>query len=121
MRYFWIDDIWVTGYLAAKVGIKHLNMVRFWTTSMEQMLMMKSIQNPSIFHHDFISGPLFRDYRIAIAMEQRAAWCYAHQCNNNIYNEDQDISEEELEDDKALLKLIKVRHRTDLLFNSITH
>ena len=119
VKYFWIDDIWVTGYLAAKVGIEHLNMVRYWTTSMEQMLLMKSLQNPSLFHHDFVSGPMFRDYKIAMAMEQRAKWCYMHQCKNNIYNPAHDISEDELENDKALLKLMKVRHKTDLLFNIV--
>ena len=121
MKYFWIDDIWVTGFLAAKGGIKHLDMVRYWTTYMEQLLMMKSLQNPSLFHHDFVSGPLFRDYRIAMALEQRARWCYIHQCKNNIYDPAHDISDDELENDRALLKLIKVRHKTDLLFHSLTN
>ena len=119
MKYFWIDDIWVTGYLAAKVGIKHLDMLRFWTTSMEQLLLMKSLQNPDNFHHDFISGPLVPEYRLALSMEQRANWCFKYNCFNNIYNKEHTVSNEDLSNDQALLKLIKIRHKTNLLSENL--
>ena len=119
MKYFWIDDIWVTGYLAAKVGIQHLDMVRFWTTSMEQLLLMKSLQNPDTFHHDFISGPIVPDYRLTMTLEQRAGWCFNNNCNNNIYNKDHTVSNDELASDQALLKLIKIRHKTNLLSENL--
>ena len=72
--------------MAAKNDVKHLDMIGYMTPSLEQMMMVKSMQNPEIFHRDFIAGPMFRDYKVAIAMEQRAEWCFREQCKNNVYS-----------------------------------
>ena len=115
-KYFWIDDIWVTGFLAEKVGIKHQDMIRYWTMSTEQLMLMKSMQSPDVYHRDFLSSPLFRNYELAIALEQRAKWCYFNKCKNNIYNAGNEVVKDELKDDDALLKVIKSLHRTNLVF-----
>lgn len=84
-RFFWIDDVWVTGYLAKALKIQHQDMMQFWTMKAGPLLLYKSIQNPMIYHNDFISGPMDRDHGLSMALHRRARWCYLNKCFNNIY------------------------------------
>eukprot|EP00092_Neocalanus_flemingeri_P033683 GFUD01036616.1.p1 GENE.GFUD01036616.1~~GFUD01036616.1.p1 ORF type:complete len:397 (+),score=103.23 GFUD01036616.1:92-1282(+) len=84
-RFFWIDDVWVTGYLAKALKIQHQDMMQFWTMKAGALLLYKSIQNPLIYHNDFISGPMDRDLSLSMALHRRARWCYQNKCYNNIY------------------------------------
>lgn len=84
--YFWIDDVWVTGYLAGKEGIQHHDIKRHFTPSGEHLVTSKLMQNPVILHHDFVVGPLVSWPGLAAALQRRAAWCWEHRCNNTVYN-----------------------------------
>ena len=84
-RFFWIDDVWVTGYLARELGIQHQDLSKYWTMKPGTILLYKSIQNPVIYHRDFISGPMDRDKSLSMALHRRARWCYLNKCFNNIY------------------------------------
>ena len=84
-RFFWIDDVWVTGYLARELGIQHQDLSKYWTMKPGTILLYKSIQNPIIYHRDFISGPMDRDKSLSMALHRRARWCYLNKCFNNIY------------------------------------
>ena len=85
LRFFWIDDVWVTGYIARDLNITHIDMMKYWTMNKGQLLLYKSIQNPTIYHEDFLSGPMDRDEEVSLALHRRATWCYNFNCFNNIY------------------------------------
>ena len=87
LKFFWIDDAWVTGYIAGDLNITHLDMMKYWTMNKGQLLLYKSIQNPTIYHEDFVSGPMDRDEELSLALHRRATWCYKYKCYNNIYRE----------------------------------
>ena len=84
-EFFWIDDVWVTGYLAKKLEIKHQDLIQFWTMTAAELLMTKTVQNPQTYHMDYISGPMNRDYDLSMALHKKARWCYQNKCYNNIY------------------------------------
>ena len=85
LKFSWIDDVWVTGYIAGDLKITHLDMMK--CTMNESQLLYKSIQNPTIYHEDFLSGPMDRDEELSLAMHRRATWCYLYNCYNNIYRD----------------------------------
>ena len=87
VKFFWIDDVWVTGYIARHLNITHLDISKFWTMQSKQLLLYKSVQNPTIYHEDFVSGPMDRDEELSLALHRRATWCYNFNCYNNIYRE----------------------------------
>ena len=87
VKFFWIDDVWVTGYLASHLHIHHLDMMKYWTMQKGQLLLYKSIQNPDIYQEDFVSGPMDRDAGLSLALHRRATWCYVNKCYNNIYQQ----------------------------------
>ena len=41
MTFFWIDDVWVTGYLAQHLGIEHQDCIQHWTMKRDQLLLHK--------------------------------------------------------------------------------
>ena len=41
VTFFWIDDVWVTGYLAKHLGIKHQDCIKYWTMKRDQLLLHK--------------------------------------------------------------------------------
>ena len=92
LKFFWIDDAWVTGYIARDLNITHLDIRQFWTESKAQLLLHKSIQNPTIYHEDFLSGPMDREEELSLALHRRATWCYNYNCFNNIYREEREDS-----------------------------
>ena len=87
LKFLWIDDAWVTGYIAGDLNITHLDMMKYCTMNKSQLL-YKSIQNPTIYHEDFLSGPMDRDEEVSLALHRRATWCYLYNCYNNIYREE---------------------------------
>ena len=89
LKFFWIDDAWVTGYIAEDLNITHLDMMKYCTMNKSQLL-YKSIQNPTIYHEDFLSGPMDRDEEVSLALHRRATWCYNFNCYNNIYRDHAD-------------------------------
>ena len=56
VKFFWIDDVWVTGYIAEHLGIEHQELIHLWTMRAEQLLLYKAIQNPQHYCPDYISG-----------------------------------------------------------------
>ena len=87
VKFFWIDDVWVTGFLARHLAIQHLDIIKYWTMQRGRLLLYKSIQNPDIYHEDFVSGPMDRDAGLSLALHRRARWCHLNRCYNNIYQQ----------------------------------
>jgi len=86
VKFFWIDDVWVTGYIAKHLKILHQDCIKYWTISSEKLLLYKAIQSPDFYCPDYMSGPMLRDKGLNLALHTRARWCYQHNCQNNIYN-----------------------------------
>ena len=99
VKFFWIDDVWVTGYIA-----RHLDMIKYWTMNKGHLLLYKSIQNPSIYHPDYLSGPMDRDAALSLALHRRAAWCFVNKCYNNVYREHAPIQISQLVNSKVVKK-----------------
>ena len=100
-RMFWIDDVWVTGYLARQLGIQHTDFSPYWTMQSGPLLDNKVPdrntdhrnnrrpqlqQSPARFHPDFIGGPTGRDLNLSLRLQDKAEWCFTQRCWNNIYN-----------------------------------
>ena len=79
----------MTGYIAGDLKITHLDVMKYWTMNKSQLL-YKSIQNPTIYHEDFVSGPMDRVEEVSLALHRRATWCYNFNCYNNIYRDQAD-------------------------------
>ena len=77
LKFLWIDDAWVTGYIAGDLNITHLDMMKYWTMNKGQLLLYKSIQNPTIYHEDFQSGTMDLE-EVSLALHRRATWCYLY-------------------------------------------
>ena len=105
VKFFWIDDVWVTGYIAEHLQINHLDMIKYWTMSKGQLLLHKSIQSPAIYHQDYISGPMDRDADLSLALHRRAAWCYVNKCYNNVYREQSQVQISQLVNYNVIKKL----------------
>lgn len=87
VRFFWIDDVWVSGFIAEHLKIQHQDCIQYWTMRAEQLLLHKAVQNPDNYCPDYISGPMNRDRSLTMALHRRASWCYKNKCQNNIYRE----------------------------------
>jgi len=92
-KFFWIDDAWVTGYLAGALGIKHVDLIEFFVMEMERMILMKTVQNPEIYHRDYLAAPNARNYEISYTLHKHAEWCYRNKCNNNMYRSKETLSD----------------------------
>jgi hypothetical protein len=92
VSFFWIDDAWVTGYIARHLNITHLDIVDLWSIPKEKLLLSKSVQNPAIYQKDFLSGPMERDLALSQALHRRATWCHVNSCFNNIYQENSPVN-----------------------------
>ena len=66
LKFFWTDDAWVTGYIAGDLKITHLDMMKYCTMNKSQ-----SLQNPTIYHQNFLSGPMDRDKELSLALHRR--------------------------------------------------
>ena len=75
-KFFWIDDAWVTGYLAKKLRVEHVRLNEFFEMQMEKIILSKSIQNPEIYHKDILASPNARNYDISYTLHKHAEWYY---------------------------------------------
>ncbi|XP_023330624.1 beta-1,3-galactosyltransferase 1 isoform X3 [Eurytemora carolleeae] len=85
-KFFWIDDVWVTGYLVKALGFRHIDMIEFFKVEMEKVLLMKSVQDPKIYHKDYLAAPMKRNFELSYTLNLKARWCYLNKCLNNIYS-----------------------------------
>ena len=88
-KMFWIDDVWVTGFLAEDLQIEHKDVATFFTMSTEELLLQKVLQNQAKQMKDFLAGPMNRDFQISKVLAEKAKWCYAKKCYNEIYHPSQ--------------------------------
>ena len=84
-KFFWIDDAWVTGYLADILGIEHQDMMKYFTANAEALLLQKTLQSPETHNKDYISGPMMRNKELSYTLTEKAKWCFEHNCLNDIY------------------------------------
>ena len=70
VRFLWLEDVWLTGYIAQYLHIEHLvgdssfpssvtkSMLQpcgqFWTQHEDELFIQKGLQNPSVYFKDFI-------------------------------------------------------------------
>jgi len=92
-KFFWIDDAWVTGYLPKALGIEHIDLIEFFVMELERIILSKSVQNPEIYHRDYLAAPNARNFEISYALHKYAEWCYRHNCYNNMYRSKDNISD----------------------------
>ncbi|XP_054262860.1 beta-1,3-galactosyltransferase 5 [Macrosteles quadrilineatus] len=75
-RYFWIDDVFVTGMLAEKVNVCFENMEEYFTTNPEyfECCMRDEVEC------GFIVGPSGGDYNINIDFQKHSEKCFNSNC-----------------------------------------
>ena len=84
VKFYWLEEVWVTGYLAEYLNIPHIDMTKYYIFHKGELMLDKSMQNLDIYNEDFVSGPMERDLGLSLSMALhiRARWCY-----NNVYQE----------------------------------
>jgi len=80
-----IEDVWVTGYLAQKLGIQHFDIWDLHSLSDSVLLLQKIKQNTEEHTKDFLCGLINRDFELSLALTKKAEWCYNVKCNNSFY------------------------------------
>ena len=83
--YFWVDDAWITGFLAKKLGIKHMELNIYRTMDPTTMINAKSRQSPAKYHKDYVWGKMFTNISVFNSLQKKAHWCFLNKCQNNIY------------------------------------
>ena len=73
--------------------------------SSKALLLHKAVQNPEIYHPDFLSGPTDKDMSLASVLERKSSWCYLNTCNNNIYYRDKKVTQDEMTSFNLIRKL----------------
>ena len=58
-KYFWIDDVFVTGYLRDQLNISLVDTQKYQTYSPAEMLKIKSNLNQNQYHRDYINTLLW--------------------------------------------------------------
>ena len=84
-----IEDLYVTGQLAKKLGIGHYTFQDLHSLSDRNLLVHKMKQNTKTHTKDFLSGLINRNWELALALTKKAEWCYYAKCKNNIYDKHQ--------------------------------
>ena len=54
-KFFWIDDVYVTGFLRAKLNITLVDMSQYQMLDSKQLLARKALLNPKFFDEDYIN------------------------------------------------------------------
>jgi len=78
-KYFFIDDVFVTGFLREKLNITLVDSKDYQTLDAHQLLRTKAVQSPHTFVKDKINGLLNRGpdhLKICTQLEAYARWCY---------------------------------------------
>lgn len=78
--YFWIDDVHVTGTLAAAVGVRREGFNHYYTIHVEHMLCCLDLPNSADYYCDFLAGPTEDDLDLLARVLQHARSCYINPC-----------------------------------------
>jgi len=108
-KMFWIDDVWVTGYLVKYLKMPVINLMEWFEMKVERMLLAKSVQSTNIYHKDYLAAPNERNYEVTFALTRQAEWCYKEKCLNNIYRRNEKVSKEDQLIDNLIEKRLGVR------------
>ena len=107
-KYFWIDDVWVTGILRQSIGLDLTNIPLSITTSSSHLQMSKAIQSQRSWHWDFLGGPAPSGKAANEQLTEGARLCFLGKCLNNIYRPELQPTESEAAEEAVLLKLAKL-------------
>jgi len=108
-KYFWIDDVWVTGILRQSVGLQLTNIPATITTSSSHLMMSKAMQSQLSWHWDFLAGPApsFEE-ATSLQLIERARLCFLEKCMSNVYRPEVEPTGREVEGEALILKLAKL-------------
>lgn len=83
LRYFWIDDVYVTGQLALVLGVKHHDLSRYFTT--EAKYLFCCLKNLEIYDIDcdYIIGPNGGDNVLFFKFNRAMEKCSQIKCKNS--------------------------------------
>jgi len=81
-HFVWIDDAWVTGYLAQTANITHTHLNRHFTLSAKMFALFKSMQSPDGYLWDYLSGPNWRSKPLSRVLTDHSRHCWETQCKN---------------------------------------
>ena len=107
-KYFWIDDVWVTGILRESIGLELTNIPLTITTSSSHLQMSKAIQSPMSWHWDFLAGPAPFQEAANIQLTEMARRCFLEKCLSNIYRPEVEATGKEVEGETVLLRLAEL-------------
>ena len=69
MPYLHVEDVWLTGLLRSHLGINPVDVWWVRTTTVEELLMVKTVQNTASYVRDYVTGFPFKrnlsDYRVS--------------------------------------------------------
>lgn len=104
-KYFWIDDVWVTGILRQSIGLELTNVPLTITTSSSHLQMSKAMQSQLSWHWDFLAGPAPFEKATSLQLTERARHCFLEKCVSNVYQPEVQPTDREVEGEAVLLKL----------------
>ncbi|XP_076041592.1 beta-1,3-galactosyltransferase 5-like [Oratosquilla oratoria] len=78
--YFWIDDVFITGILAERVGVKREGANRFYTLHVDHLLCCVELPNHNDYYCDFFVGPSEHKPEVMAKLLSHARYCYMHSC-----------------------------------------
>ena len=114
--FLWIDDVWVTGILASKVGLGHLSLSRLVTSSPSRLALVKRLQGPLAWHWDLVAGP-WPGLGTARDLARRARRCGQEpRCRSNLHTPGYTPGRGEVRGEEALLGLLRVEERLRQLY-----
>ena len=107
-KYFWIDDVWVTGILRQSIGLELTNIPLTITTSSSHMQMSKAMQSQLSWHWDFLAGPAPSQKANSLQLTQQARLCFLEKCLSSVYRPEVQPTDREAEGEALILKLAKL-------------
>lgn len=90
-KFFWIDDVFVTGFLREDLNITFVDTNKYQMLDAGTMLKRKAVLKPNLYLEDYINTLVGRgehQLKMFTALDHHARWCYLQKCRTNIYNED---------------------------------
>ena len=107
-KYFWIDDVWVTGILRQSISLELTNIPLTITTSSYHLQISKAMQSQLSWHWDFLAGPAPFEEAASLQLAERARLCFLEKCLSNVYRPEVQPTDREVEGEAVLLKLAKL-------------